>query len=90
MSESAEVPQKVRAEMIRSPSNENTNIKSFPFMGSYGYYAPPLKKNWVNVCAAAVVSKRALMTAGKLKKRLHYTPERKLNNFHTQNSYFYF
>ena len=38
-------------------------IKSFPFLASYGYYAKPKYETWNHICTASILSKRALLTA---------------------------
>ena len=43
-------------------SNE-IDIKSYPFLASYGYYAKPKHEAWIHLCTASILSKRALMTA---------------------------
>ena len=41
----------------------NIEIKSFPFLASYGYYAKPRHETWNHVCTASILSKNALLTA---------------------------
>ena len=43
-------------------SNE-IDIKSYPFLASYGYYAKPKHETWIHLCTASILSKRALLTA---------------------------
>ena len=42
---------------------DELDIKSFPFLASYGYLASPGYETWVHLCTASILSKRALMTA---------------------------
>jgi hypothetical protein len=42
---------------------DKIEIKSFPFLASYGYYAKPKHEKWNHICTASILSKRALLTA---------------------------
>ena len=44
-------------------TSKKIEIKSFPFLASYGYYAKPKHETWNHLCTASILSKRALLTA---------------------------
>ena len=50
-------------ENLASLTSKKIEIKSFPFLASYGYYAKPRHESWNHKCTASILSKRALLTA---------------------------
>ena len=50
-------------ENLAGSNSKKIEIKSFPFLASYGYYAKPKHETWNHVCTASILSKRALLTA---------------------------
>ena len=51
------------AENLAGLTSKKFEIKSFPFLASYGYYAKPRHETWNHVCTASILSKTALLTA---------------------------
>ena len=50
-------------ENLASLTSTKIEIKSFPFLASYGYYAKPRHESWNHKCTASILSNRALLTA---------------------------
>ena len=51
------------SENLPGLNSDKIEIKSFPFLASYGYYAKPKHETWNHICTASILSKRALLTA---------------------------
>ena len=54
-------------------NSDKIDIKSYPFLASYGYEARPGFKTWIHLCTASILSKRALMTAAHCLRLLNKT-----------------